>query len=327
MPRALITGGTGFVGSHAVETFLAAGWTVRALVRDRGRLRWLTGARVEIAEGAVDASSDTLTKLFDGCDVVVHCAGLTKARREFEYFRINADAVRNLIIAAREAGVGRFILCSSQAAAGPSATEKAVREVDAPRPITAYGRSKLAGEEVTRESAGDMPWVILRPPTVIGPRDRQLLPLFRAISRFGVYPEISGDEYRYSFIGVHDLARAMVAAAEARHGLNEIYFVANDMNLTWRDAALQIAELASRRARPLRLGRAFLHFLAVLADLSAILTGRPALLSRDKVREMLTPGWICSAEKIRRNWNFECQLSLDDTLRLTYAAYREAHWL
>jgi len=327
MPRVLITGATGFIGSHALETFLAAGWTVRALVRNPDRWRGLTGTCVEIAKGAVEDPGDSLTELLDGCDVVVHCAGLTKAIRESDYFRINADAVRNLTIAARKAGVGRFILCSSQAAAGPSETGKAVHEANTPRPITAYGRSKLAGEEAVRESAGEMPWVILRPPTVIGPRDRQLLPLFRAVARFGVYPEVRGDEYRYSFVGAPDLSRAMLVAADVRHGLNDIYFVSNDVSTTWRDAAQQISEVASRHVRSLRLGRTFLQLLAVVADASATLTGRPALLSREKVREMLTPGWICSADKIRRVWNFECQLSLDDTLRLTYAAYRDARWL
>ncbi|MDD5087729.1 MAG: NAD-dependent epimerase/dehydratase family protein [bacterium] len=327
MSRVLITGGTGFIGSHAIEAFLKSGWTVRSLVRDPGHLRWLTGLPVDIAQGAVEDDSDSLMKHLDGCDVVVHCAGLTKARCESEYFRLNADAAGNLARAARNAGVARFIYCSSQAAAGPSYADRAVHETDLPRPITAYGRSKLAGENAVREMSGGMPWIILRPPTVIGPRDRQLLPLFRAITRFGIYPEIGGEELRYSFVGVHDLTRAMLMAAEVNSGWNEIYFVANDTSLSWRETALRIAALASRRVRSLRFSRIVLKMVAVAADASSFLTGQPALLSRDKMREMLTSGWICSAEKIRRAWNFECQQSLDDVLRVTYAAYRDARWL
>ncbi|MBU0509592.1 NAD-dependent epimerase/dehydratase family protein [bacterium] len=324
--RVLITGGTGFIGSHAVEAFVSAGWTVRALVRNPDRLRWLAGQPVELPVGAVDDPA-TLNEALAGCDTVVHCAGLTKARRAAEFHRINAEGTRLLAEHAQRAGVRRFILCSSQAAAGPSTEEIATAESDEPHPITEYGRSKLAGERALRETAREMEWIILRPPAVLGPRDEQFRPLFQAVVRHGRYPEFGKGGQRYSMIGVHDFVRALIVAASAETGLNDVYFVANSLSVSWAEAAAIISRLAGRRVRPLRLNPALLSILGMTTEATAWFSGKSALLSQDKLREILAPAWVCSAEKIRRTWNFECMQSCEEVVRVTYEAYRNANWI
>ena len=326
MRRVLITGGTGFIGSHAVEAFLAGQWTVRALVRSPSRLTWLAGLPIETIVGRLDDAA-SLGVAAGGCDVVVHCAGLTKALHREDLFRINGTAVGDFAAVARQAGVRRFVLCSSQAAAGPSAGCAAVTENDEPHPLSAYGQSKLQGERLLHDNADGMEWVVLRPPSVVGPRDQQFLALFRAVARYGIYPQFGGGAQRYSFISVHDLTRALRTAAETERGLNDVYFVANPEAVTWSDLSSVIARVVGRRARPLRLGKNALTVLSLLAETAARWRGKPALLSRDKLNEILASGWVCSTEKIRRVWEFGCQWPLEATIRDTLNAYRQAKWL
>jgi nucleoside-diphosphate-sugar epimerase len=326
MRRVLITGGTGFIGSHAVEAFLAQQWTVRALVRNPSRLTWLIGLPVETAVGRLD-DAESLKAAARGCDVVVHCAGLTKALRREDLFRVNGAAVGEFAAVARQEGVRRFMLCSSQAAAGPSTDGDAVSEDDEPHPLSPYGQSKLQGERLLRENAEHMEWVVLRPPSVLGPRDEQFRGLFRAVVRYGVYPQFGAGTQRYSFISVRDLTRALLTAAEVERGLNDVYFVASSETVTWSELSTAIARAAGRRARPLRLGRQALTALSVISEAAARWRGKPALLSREKLDEIIASGWVCSSEKIRRAWGFECQWPLEATIRDTLNAYRQANWL
>lgn len=322
-PRVLITGGTGFIGSFAVEEFLKAGWIVRALIRNPQRLTWLKGLPIETAVGRIEDSA-SLTVAVKDCHTVVHCAGLTKALTREELFRANAWSVENLADVAQQAGVKRCILCSSQAASGPSATGQPSREDDEAKPISDYGRSKLEGECRLQTTAARMEWVIIRPPAVMGPRDEQFLPLFRAVTRWGIYPRFGSGEKKYSYISVHDLARALLAAAEAEYGINEIYFVASPEALNWSDAARMIANLAGRKVRPLLILEPMLRAAGVISTVLAKMRGNPALLNSDKIDEILLPGWICSADKISRVWDFRCEWSPEQTVRDTYDFYRDA---
>lgn len=324
--RVLITGGTGFIGSHTVEMFLANGWTVRALIRNPARMTWLTGLPVETSVGRLD-DPESLRAAVQDCDSVVHCGGLTKALRTEDLFRINAQAVKDFAVAARAAGTKRFILCSSQAAAGPSRDGAPVTEDDEPRPLSVYGRSKLEGERLLRENAGGMEWIILRPPSVMGPRDEQFLPLFRAVAKFGIYPLFGSDAQRYSFVSVYDLARALLCAAETSSGVNDVYFVAAPEALSWRETAEIIARGSQRRARALRLNGGILKTAGFMSEVVGCLRRKPALLSRDKLREILAPGWVCSSAKIRRTWTFQCEWTAERMILDTLHAYRKANRL
>jgi nucleoside-diphosphate-sugar epimerase len=256
------------------------------------------------------------------CDAVVHCAGLTKTLDPREFYLVNEEGVGKLVTAAREAGVKRFIFCSSQAAAGPSQGGVPVTEADEPRPISEYGRSKLAGEMKVRELAGEMEWLILRPPAVIGPRDWQFLPLYRGVVKLGLYPRFGSGVQLYSFVSVHDLARALFCAGQQVGEVNKTYFVARPEAVDWRDASRLIAGFAGRKVYSLSLPVGLAEIVGTIADVLAPLTGKPALLSREKVKEILAEGWICSSEAIRRDWRFDFEYDLTRTLRSAYDFYK-----
>ena len=197
----LVTGGTGFIGSHLVETLRARGEPVRCLVR---RNRLLHG------EFHGDLISGVgLDQALQGADTVIHLAGVTKALTSREYYAGNVRATENVARVTAGRGI-RLVHVSSLAAIGPSPNGAPVSEDAEPHPLTHYGESKLEGERIVRALVPDA--VILRPPVVYGPRDTDVFEILRSVSR-GFLLKIGAEESYFSLIYVKDLAEGLLAAA------------------------------------------------------------------------------------------------------------------
>lgn len=318
-----LTGATGFVGTHAAQAFAAQGVAVRALVRhtsDTTRLREL-GATVltgDLADRAV------VQQAAEGADAVVHMAALTRARSAAEYDAVNEHATRALLRALAELpGSRRFVYLSSLAAVGPSSTA-AVTAESVPRPLTAYGRSKLGGEVACVEEAASLERIIVRAPAVYGPRDRDLLPFFRLAQR-GVLPVPGDPARRLQLIHVEDLARAIVGAATLP-GVSGVYHAAEPRAYTWGEVIGLVAAAVGARGRRLPLPESALRAAAAVSEWGAGLFGRATIFNRDKARELLAPGWMCDTEAALRDLGFAPR-ALADGLADTARWYREHGWL
>ncbi|HEY6105649.1 MAG TPA: NAD-dependent epimerase/dehydratase family protein, partial [Anaeromyxobacteraceae bacterium] len=152
--RWLLTGATGFIGLTLAERLRARGDAVRALARASSRVEELSALGVDLVRGDV-TDPRSLPAAVDGCEAVVHLAGLTKALGPEEYRRVNVLGARHLAAACSEARPGPvLVLVSSLAAAGPALAGRPRREEDPPAPVSDYGRSKLEGEQEVRALAG-----------------------------------------------------------------------------------------------------------------------------------------------------------------------------
>ncbi|MGD8439538.1 MAG: NAD-dependent epimerase/dehydratase family protein, partial [Holophagae bacterium] len=206
-----VTGGTGFVGSHLVETLCAAGLRPRVLVRDPERPRWIAAADVEWVAGDLD-DDDALDRLVQDAGTVIHLAGVVRAGRAVAFDRGNRVGTANLVDAVgRRAPDARVVHVSSLAAMGPSPDRTGKGPGDSPAPISAYGRSKLGAERAIAELAGRNRWCVLRPPAIYGPRDTDVLEFFKMASR-GVALVPAGERW-LTVAYVADVVRAVVAAA------------------------------------------------------------------------------------------------------------------
>jgi len=313
-----ITGATGFVGWHLAEAFRLAGWRVRAIVRPGGVKP--VPDDVERVEAAFHPA--TLSAAIGESDVVAHAAGLTRAL-DASAFEFNVSGTRAVVDAVNATGA-RLVLISSQAAMGAGTISRPTREDDVPRPLTPYGRSKLAGEAVVRADART-PWTIIRPTTVYGPRDRQFLPIFRLAAR-GIFLQVVPAATAFTFIHIDDLSRGVVLAAEGERGSGQTLFLGHPDPLRADDLLRALADVFGRRYRPWHVPDAVLRAFAWGGQL-AWKFGEEPLLDRARLTELGADGFVCAVDRAREVLGFTAAVTLPDGLAQTAQWYRNQGWV
>jgi dihydroflavonol-4-reductase len=323
---AFVSGATGFIGSHLCERLIARGHSVTALVRRTSDRHWVHGLPLRTVEADL-SNDDGLAWAVKGAQVVFHLAGLTRAHSEAEYLAGNQLTTRRLIEAVRQAGedVKRFLFVSSLAAAGPGGAERPMVETDPPRPISFYGSSKLAAEREVLAAGPDLPATVVRPPATYGPRDRNLLTVLRSAKRgWAILP--NHGRGLASLIHVYDLVDGMILAATHPEAVGQTYYLSGQA-VTWSQVSDTLEGIVGRRLRHVNLPPMALKMAAEFSELKWLLTGRPQVVSRRKIKDILQPAWVCSDEKARRELGYRPQVSLAEGLAGTYRWYEEQGWI
>ncbi len=325
--KVLVTGASGFLGSHVVEWLRTNGHTPRALVRPTSDVRHLTEAGVELAVGAVEQPA-TLPDAVRGVGAIVHAAGLVKARNRGEFERVNQQGTKNLLQAVREhnPGIRRFIYVGSQAAIGPSRDGTPIGEDAVPSPVTTYGRTKLGGERATIEYAAHFPVTALRPCALYGPRDREIFAVFQWCNR-GIMPVLGDGNARASMLYGADAAGAVGAALTREHESGRTFFIDDGRFYTYNEIVDTIGRVTGRKVRVLHVPVFVLKIAGVVAEVYGKLTGRAVMLTREKVREMLEPNWICDGSRIRNELGWSHRTDFEQGAKETFRWYRANGWL
>ncbi|MDP2131020.1 MAG: NAD(P)-dependent oxidoreductase [Erythrobacter sp.] len=299
-----ITGATGFVGSAVMEAALAAGHRVRALARreqpERAGVEWVPG---DLADRAA------LAALAQGADAVIHVAGLTNTPVPAEFETANVTGTANVIAAAKEAGTRRLVFVSSLASRMPA--------------LSAYGASKARAETLVEASGSD--WTIVRPPAVYGPRDREILDLFRA-AKWGVVPLPPGGAT--SIIHADDLADLLVVlSGNAAPTRKQIYEPDDGREGGWshKELAQAIGHAVGKRSvfAP-HLPRVVLESAAV-AD--RLLRGDRAKLTPDRVGYMCHPNWVARFDRAVPPGIWQPRIAGEEGLKATAQWYAREGWL
>jgi nucleoside-diphosphate-sugar epimerase len=321
--KAFVTGGTGFVGAHLVQALRARGDTVTCLVRSATKAQALGWTDVRIIRGDLDDAA-ALRAGCTGADVIYHVAGRISARNMDDFMHANRDGTAHVLEAASDRPPHRFVLVSSLAAGGPTVPGKPIDEARPPSPVTPYGHSKLAAEVLVRAKARS--WTIVRPPTVYGEWDREVLKVFK-LARTGLAPVFGDGTQELSVIYAGDLAAALVAAATAPAAANRVYYAAHPVVTTSRELVRAIGRAVGREPRILPLPGPLARGLLWTIGSIAHLAGRATLLSGDKAAEFLAPAWTCRSDAISRDAGWLAVTDLDTGLRRTAAWYRKEGWL
>lgn len=326
--RVFVTGGTGFVGFHLVESLLASGHEVVCLVRRPAKARALfPNHPIDIVHGTIDNT----TALAEGCtgaDAVFHVAGLVMARSRAEFLAANGGGTRTLLHVASRAApeLRHFVYISSLAAAGPARRGHPLTEDVPAQPVSDYGWSKLAGEEAVR--AGSLPWTIVRPPTVYGPRDRALLTLFTLAKR-ALMPVFGAGAQELSLVYGPDLAAALTACLTPG-AVGRTFFASHREVCTARQFAVAISHAVrggGRSPRILGIPPAVARVVLWATGTAATIARRATLLNADKAGEFLAEAWTCSPAAIEQATGWKAATPMTTGLAETVAWYREVGWL
>jgi len=316
--RVLVTGASGFIGSHLAERLLGEGHEVVCLVRRPG---WLEGTELELCFGDL-RDPGSLRKAVRGAEVVYHLAGLKRSIRRRDYYRVNFQGTEHLLDALRtEGSLRRLVFVSSLAASGPSLNGRPKREEDSCRPLSDYGRSKLLAEEAVRHS--ELPFTIVRPPVIYGPRDRDLLGFFRVVQR-GWLPLWGREAVSLCF--VEDLVEGLLRVALHPEAVGQTLFMADPQPHTVEEIGHMAASLLGVHLRRLPLPKAFLLGAGVVGELANRL-GYDTPLNFQKAREATAGAWVCDAGRAERLLGLRARVNLRRGLELTLGWYREVGWL
>jgi nucleoside-diphosphate-sugar epimerase len=312
-PLAALTGASGFLGRHIGGALEAGGYRVRILARAEPGAQAGLEAASELVVGRLD-DEEALAVLVRGCEVVVHAAGLIKARRRQDFTRVNVEGSRRLAqAAARHAPDARIVLVSSLTAREPL--------------LSAYAASKRAAEDAMRQALAPEHLTIVRPPAIYGPGDRETLALFRAVKTLPLTPLPGSDRARLALIHVADAARQIAALAQtAASGTTWALADARPQGYGWKEIMAAAGEALERRTAFVQLpASAVLALGAVSASLGRLGGGTP-IFTLGKARELLHPDWSVSPSDLapdRPPPRFDLALGFADTV----AWYRAQGWL
>ncbi len=303
------------------------GIKVRCLVRpSRNNLRWISHLPIERISGDL-LSPQSLESAIKDVDYVIHIAGVTKAKRRNDYYKGNVTTTRNLLdISTRLKNLKKFCYVSSLTAAGPSPDGKPLDEQSVCKPITSYGRSKLDAEQECAIYRSFFPIVVLRPPSIYGPRDKDVLELFRA-AKFGLQPSVGSKIKTMSVIYGLDMARAIVESTISEKTVNKTYFVSDPKVYQLSRLFDILAELMGSRSFRLRLPARLVYSTAAVTEFISLFGSNPALLSIEKARDMVQDHWVCNPDAIRRDIGFETITNAEEGLKQTYLWYRANGWI
>ncbi|MFC1530754.1 NAD-dependent epimerase/dehydratase family protein [Gemmatimonadota bacterium] len=323
----LLTGATGFLGSHVAEALVAEGWTVRCTVRKTSNLRWIESLPVDRVTADVRSTAE-LANALEGVDVVVHSAGLTRAKSDAEYHRVNSEGTQALALAAADAGVRRFVFVSSLAARGPD-RRVSDRGVTDDRPTSAYGESKLAGErrlfQVLSEQTGAMEGVILRPGGIYGPRDEDSLNLFK-VAKTGMIPVPTG-KGRLQPVYVKDVAEAVIrAVARPDVDLKPIPIVGPEI-VSWADMGEALGSAVGKPVRLVKIPNPIWQVGGAVAETAARLVGMSPQFDRRTADDLSRLDWTADPREAEASLGWRAATHLREAMEETGRWYRERGWL
>jgi nucleoside-diphosphate-sugar epimerase len=316
--RVLLTGATGFVGSHIAGAFVEAGYEVLCGVRASSDMRWISDLPIERVSLDLKGGAEGLPRAVENADLVVHAAGITRARRVEDYHSVNAEGTRRLAVAALEAGVRRFVLISSLAARGPDDPTKD------DHPESAYGRSKLEAEAYLRSLGGRMEAVVLRPAAVYGPRDTDLLPLFKMANR-GWLPLPSGANLLQPVYAT-DVARAALAAVREPLGFGP-FPVAENRLYTWKEVIAGLEKALGRTVRTVRLPAAAFTLAGRAAEWAARPFSAVPVFDERRGRDLAVHTWTCDISATEKALGWRAEVALSEGLERSARWYGQAGWL
>ncbi len=322
----VVTGASGFVGSHLVDLLLEKGNEVRCITRKTSSLKWLENKDVKIFDcGLYD--KEGLKQVLDGADYLYHVAGVVKAKKPEGYIKGNVETTKALFetLVELDSQIKRVVIVSSQTACGPSLDGTPVNEETKPHPITNYGRSKLAQEELAKSYMDKFPVSIVRPPAVYGERDTEIFLVFRTFKQ-GLLTLIGFDDKKLSLVHAADLVNGIYLVATEDAAVGQTYFIGSEKYYGWNEVGDEMAKSFGRNAIRLKLPHSIVYTFAGLAEFFSLFSSKAATFNIEKARDFVQAAWTCDVSKAKKEIGYSQNVSLAEGIKRTIAWYKEMKW-
>jgi len=322
--KILLTGASGFLGSHTAEELSNRGHWLYALVRKTSKTHHLKNLNTEMLEGSL-SKLDALDSILPKVEVVIHIAGVVKALSAKEFEQVNVEGTQNVV--RKVLGASRrpqlFIYISTIAVHDPRNSPNFCLPPEDCHPLSDYGKSKQKGELALNKLQGKVRTVILRPPLLYGPNDVELLPMFRAINH-GIVPLYQSGKNQFSACYVGDVAKAISDLAEGNHSTDEIYCLDDGDRHSWRSFALEVGRVLNKKPMLLPIPKPIFYVAGLFSESWAKLRRRPAVFTTDKIREMKQKSWICGHQKLMEQTGWKPKVKAAEGLKITLQSYQTA---
>jgi len=325
MPRILVTGASGILGSHICEAAHQAGYEVHALIRKTSSRRWLGHDWLTVHVVELDDPAG-LREVLEGMDAVIHNAGVTSGSSPESCRKVNVEGTMTIAQASVEVGVRRFVFVSSRSAAGPNKKLFIRTEDDPDCPIEAYGQSKKKAEELLYALRDRLELVSLRYALLYGPRDTHLLPIFKMLSS-PLHP-IAGLRAIYTpLLYVKDAARAAVCAASADAASfqsGSVYYVSDGIPYSLETMYDLILSSAGKRSLRIRIP---LWMVGLAAWFAHSVLKKKTGFTPDSVRELRSGSRLVSPARFMQDFGWRPQVLPHEAFAITVRWYREHGWI
>ena len=339
MPRILVTGATGFIGSFIVEEALNKGMEVWAAVRKTSSLEYLRDSRIHRIELNLSSEDDLKNQLKDHpFDYVVHAAGVTKCIHQEDFYRINTEGTKNLVNAIRtlKMPLKRFVYLSSLSIFGPIREQQPYQEIteaDTPQPNTAYGKSKLLAEqfldsinESLKADEEPFPYVILRPTGVYGPREKDYFLMAKSIKGHSDF-SVGYKQQDITFVYVQDVVQAVFLAID--YGKTGRKYFLSDGQVYQSSTFSNLIHQALGRPWWIRIKAPIwiLRIVTFFGEHIGRMTGKITALNNDKYHILKQRNWRCDIQPAIDELGYHPEYPLELGVPLTIRWYKENKWL
>ena len=324
----LLTGASGFLGSHILEHLIQNDYNVYCLLRQSHSPKWIQNLNFKTIFFESHNLTQKLNHIDFDIDYVVHSAGATQALNIHNYIHANYHLTQKLIhYSAKNQSIKRFIFISSQAVAGPSKNHRPIKESQLSHPISDYGITKLLAEQSLYQYSHTIPIIILRPCSIYGPRDASLLPLFQALKyHLALFPNYGKN--LVNLIYVQDLAQLVILCLSLPCPSPSTFFV-NDGNVYSWKSILQIAQQTYQKKYciPVHIPSYIFKSIGLLNDFISSFSKKPQLLNSQKINEILQSHWLCDASNIQKISHWKPHHSLQLGFQKTLQFYQQYSYL
>ena len=326
-PIAVVTGGSGFVGSHLVDLLLEKGYEVRCAVRRSSNLQWLQNKPVKLYYVNL-TEKDQLSEILTNAQYIFHVAGTVKSLTPEGYYKGNVHTTQILLDAALQyaPNINRIVVVSSLSASGIAPQpDHIITENQICKPLTQYGHSKLAQEQLCQQYFDKIPITIIRPPAIYGERDVDILLFFKSCYKGLI--ATTRHEQQFSLVYVGDVVNGMLQAALSPKAQSQTYFISSERGYFWHEVADIVSQHSGKKAITLRFPNWGVRGISAIAEYVGRVRKQAAILNIDKANEMVQKSWVCSSEKAKLDFGYRPLTTLEKGIPQTLRWYEQMKWL